>query len=139
MKTHITTSPSQHQTMLVHPMEVGSSSKHDEVSKEPRLEVTKTYHRGKRLVFAPQIEEGDKPTTSIEQGSPSHHEASLHDEEPIEDDSDLVDLEAHDERKTLKQVIKEKDSHLMELKENLERVKFIISFLEQENNQLKAK
>lgn len=30
LKTHITTSPSQHQTMLVQSMEVGSSSKHDE-------------------------------------------------------------------------------------------------------------
>ena len=63
----------------------------------------------------------------------------MHDEEPIENVFDLVDLEAHDEHKTLKQVIKEKDYHLMELKDNLERVKFIFSFLEQENNQLKAK
>jgi len=35
-------------------------------------------------VFCPQIEEWDKPTTSTEQGSPSHHEASLHDEECVE-------------------------------------------------------
>ena len=56
--------------------------------------MTKTYQRGKSLVFSPQIEEGAKLTSSIEQGSPSHHEASLHDEEPIEYDFDLVDLEA---------------------------------------------
>ena len=63
LKMHITTSPSQHQTMLVKPMDVGSSSKHDEVSKAPRPDVTKTYQRGGNLVFSPQIEEGVKPTT----------------------------------------------------------------------------
>ena len=63
----------------------------------------------------------------------------MNDEEPIEHDFNLVDLEAQDEHKTLQQVIKEKYSHVMELKDNLARAKFIISFLEQENNQLKAK
>ena len=90
-------------------------------------------------MFSPQIEEGAKPTTSAEQGSPSHHEASLHDEEPIDHNFDLVYLEAHGEHKTLQQVIKDKDSQIMELKDNLERAKFIISFLEQENSQVKAK
>lgn len=78
-------------------MEVRSSRKHDEVPKASRLEVTKTYQRGKRLLFASQIEEGSKPTTSVEQGSPSHHKASSHDEEPIEHEFDLVDLEVHDD------------------------------------------
>lgn len=63
----------------------------------------------------------------------------MNDEKPIEHDFDLVDLEAHDENKTLQQVIKENYSEIMELKDNLERTKFIISFLEQENSQLKAK
>jgi len=36
LKMHITTSPSQHRTMSAQPMEVRSSRKHDEVSKEPR-------------------------------------------------------------------------------------------------------
>ena len=63
----------------------------------------------------------------------------MHDEDPIEHDFDLVDLEAHDEHQNFKQVIKEKDSQIMELKDSFERAKFIISFLEQENNQLKAK
>ena len=85
--------------MLVQPMEVGSSRKHDEVSKAPMPKVTKTYQRGRRLVFAPQIEEGAKPTTLAEEGSPSHHEDSLYDEEPIEHDFDLVDLEVHYEHK----------------------------------------
>jgi len=110
-------------------MELGSSRKHDEVSKAPRPEVTKTYHRGKRLVFSPQIEEGAKPTTSTKQGSLSHHEASLHDEKPIEHEFDLVVLEAHYENINLQKVIKEKDSQIMELKDNLERAKFIISSL----------
>ena len=45
-------------------------------------------------MFSRQIKEETKPTTSAEQGSPSHHEAYLHDEEPIEHDFDLIDLEA---------------------------------------------
>ena len=63
----------------------------------------------------------------------------MHDEEPIEHEFDLVYLEAHDEHKILHQVIKEKDSHIMELKDNLKRAKFIISFIEKENNELRAK
>jgi len=63
----------------------------------------------------------------------------LHDEEPIKNEFDLVDLKAHDEHQNLQKVIKEKDSHIMELKDNFERAKFIIAFLEQENNQLKEK
>lgn len=62
----------------------------------------------------------------------------MHDEEPIEHDFDLFELEAHDEHQTLEQVIKEKYSHTMDVKDNLERAKFIISFLEQENSQLNA-
>jgi len=111
-------------------MEVRLLRKNDEVSKAPRSEVTKTYQRGRRLVFSPQIEEGARLTTSTEQGSPSHHEVYLHDEESIEHEFELVDLEAHDDNQTLQQVIKEKDSHIMELKENLERERFIVSFLE---------
>jgi len=42
---------------------------------------------------------------SVEQGSPSHHEASLHDEEPIKHEFELVDLVAHDENKTIQQDI----------------------------------
>ena len=110
LKTHITTSPSHHQTMSVQPMKVGSLSKHDEVSKSPRPQVTKTYQRGRRLVFSPQIEEGAKLTTLAEQGSPSHHEASLHDEEPIEHEFDLVYLDTHDDHQNLQKFIKEKDS-----------------------------
>ena len=66
LKMYITTSPSQRQTMSVQPMEVGSSRKHDEVSKEPRPEVTKTYQRGRSLVFDPKIAEGANSTTSVE-------------------------------------------------------------------------
>lgn len=139
LKMHITTSPSQHQSMSVHPMKVGSSRKHDEVFKACRHQVTKTYQRGRRLVFSPKIEEGAKPTTLAKQGSPSHHEAYLHDEEPIEHDFDLVELEAHDDHKTLQKLIKCKYYQIMDLKDYFERAKFRISFLEKENRQLKAK
>ena len=64
---HSTTTPTQEQNisppMSAQPMEVGSSSKHDEFSKRPRPEVTLTYQRGRRLVFYPQNEEGAKPTS----------------------------------------------------------------------------
>jgi len=38
----------------------------------------------------------------------------------------------------MQQIIKEKDSHIKELMENMARERFAISFLQQENNQLKA-
>jgi len=63
----------------------------------------------------------------------------LHDEELIEHDFDLVDLDVANDLSTLQKVIKEKYSQIMELQDNLERAKFIISFLEQENNQLTVK
>ena len=48
-------------------------------------------------------------------------------------------MEAHDENQTLQKFIKYKYSQIIDLKDNFERAKFIISFLEQENSQLKAK
>ena len=86
-------------------------------------------------MFSPHIEERAKPT-STEQGVHSQHETSMHDEEI---DFDSVDLEANEEHENLERIIKEKYSHIKELQDNLSRANFIISFLEQENNQLKDK
>ena len=63
----------------------------------------------------------------------------MHDEELIHHDIDIVDLEANEEHESLQYIIKDKDAQIKELKENLARDNFIISFLEQENNHLKAK
>jgi len=46
-----TTSSGLHQDTSAQHMEVGSSSKSEEVPKEPRPEVNKIDQRGKRLVF----------------------------------------------------------------------------------------
>ena len=85
------------------------------------------------LVFSPHIVEGAKPSTSAKQGS------HLWDEEAIHHDIRIVDLESQYDHQTLKLVIRQKDSLIMELLDNVARAKFIISFLEQENEQLKAK
>lgn len=63
----------------------------------------------------------------------------MQDQEVIEHDFELVDLVETYKKSTLKQAIKENDSQIRELVENLARARFIISFLEWENNKLKAK
>ena len=60
----------------------------------------------------------------------------MHDEEY---EFELVDLKASEEHENLEMIIKEKDDQIEEHKNNLARANFIISFLEQENNQLKEK
>ena len=86
-------------------------------------------------MFAPQIEEGAKPT-SVEQGTPLQHETSMYEEEH---DFDLVEFEASDEHENLERIIKDKDALIKELQDNLAKENFIISFLEQENHQFKEK
>jgi len=54
----------------------------------------------------------------------------LQDQEVIEHDFELVDLVETYKKSTLKQAIKENDSQIRELVENLARARFIISFLE---------
>ena len=54
-------------------------------------------------------------------------------------DFDIVDLEASEEHENLERIIKKKNSQIKDLKDNLARANFIISFLQQENSQLKAK
>ena len=103
-----------------------------------KIEVTKTYQRGRRLAFYPHIEEGAKPTPA-KKVLHLQHETYLHDEELIHHDIDIVDLEASEEHENLERIIKEKYAHIKEPRDNLARDNFIISFLEQENNQLKEK
>jgi len=50
-----------------------------------------------------------------------------------------VDLEVANEPSNMQQIIKEKNSHIKELMDNMARARAVISFLEQENSQLKAK
>ena len=80
-----------------------------------------------------QVEKRAKPSTLAKQGS------HVQDEDLIEHEFELVDLEAAYEPSNLQQVIKEKDSQIRELMDNLATARFIISFLKQENSQLKAK
>lgn len=69
----------------------------------------------------------------------SQHEATLQDEEPFHIDTDMVELKVNEEHKTIEQVIKEKYVEVKELKDILSKANFMISFLEQENQQLKIK
>lgn len=92
-----------------------------------------SYQKGKRLVFTSQVEKRAKPSTSTKQGSREQGE------EQIEHDFELVDIEVADEPSNSQQIIKEKDSQIKELMDNVARARFVISFLEQENNKLKAK
>ena len=62
----------------------------------------------------------------------------MQDEEPFHLDTNMENLEVDEEHKIVKQVIMEKDSDIKELKDNSSKAKFLISFLEQENMQLKV-
>ena len=63
------------------------------------------------------------------------------DEDPHDEETnfDLVDLDEKHDDKTSNLIIKEKDAQIRELHTNLERSKFLISYYEQENQQLKTK
>ena len=52
---------------------------------------------------------------------------------------DLVDLDQRDDSEITSIVIKEKEAKIRELQTNLDRSKFVITFLEKENQQLKTK
>jgi len=67
-------------------MEIGSSRKLVEMPKAPKLEVTRMYKRGHRLVFASHGEKGAKPSTSAKQGP------SMQDKDLVEHEFELVDL-----------------------------------------------
>lgn len=57
----------------------------------------------------------------------------------VENEFELVDLEEEDQTSSMKYKIKDKYYQIKELTVNMERARYTISFLEQENSQLKAK
>lgn len=57
----------------------------------------------------------------------------------VEHEFDLVDLESENEPSKMQQIIKDKDSKIIEVMDKMEREIFVFSFLEHENSQLKAK
>lgn len=57
----------------------------------------------------------------------------------IETYFDLVDLDQHDGHEDTSLIIKGKESQIKQLQTQLNRAKYFISFLEQENQQLKTK
>lgn len=52
---------------------------------------------------------------------------------------DIIDLEAHDPKTVIDIIIKEQEVEMQSLADNLERAKFIIKYLEQENKKLSDK
>lgn len=81
----------QHQNIPTQQMEVGSSSKLEEVPKAHRPDVTRIYQRGKMLVFTSQVDKRAKPSTLTKQGS------HIQDEDLIEHEFELVELETINE------------------------------------------
>ena len=57
----------------------------------PKLEVTKVYKKGQRLVFSSHGEKGAKPSSSIKQGS------TTKEKDTVEHEFELVDSEAEDQ------------------------------------------
>lgn len=72
-------------------------------------EVTKTYTREKRLLFAPSNVERAKPTLVQKETSTYHHEAPLQEEARVGFDTYMADLAMHKENKSHEKVIKEKE------------------------------
>jgi len=107
---------------------VGSSSKTVEKTQLPKLEMTKVYKKGQRLVFSSHGEKGAKPSSSTKRASTTKGKKT------IEHELEIIDLEEEDEISIMKQTIKEKDYQINELEIKMERAKFIIGFLEQENS-----
>lgn len=50
----------------------------------------------------------------------------------------MADLEGHEKEKSPKQIIQEKEAEIIELKDDLAKENFMISFLEQENMPLEV-
>lgn len=81
----------QHSNMPTQQMEIGSSSRSMEITKAPKLEVTRMYKRGNRLVFSSHGEKGAKPSTSVKQGP------LVQDKDLVEHGFELVELEVENE------------------------------------------
>ena len=57
----------------------------------------------------------------------------------VEHEFEMVDLEAEDQISSMQQMIRYKYYHIKEITVNMARARYIISFLEQENSEVKAK
>jgi len=84
--------------------------------------VVKTYQRGNRLVFAPQVVEEAKPSTLAQQGSLLHHETTS---------------KVNEDPKTVEKPIVNKEYELKSLHDKLIEANALITCLQQENMQLK--
>jgi len=84
-------------------------------------------------VFASHGEKGAKPSSSTKQG------LRAKEKDTVEHEFELVDSKAEDQTSSMQQTIRDKYYQIKELTINMEREKYVISFLEQENSQLKAK
>lgn len=157
-----TSSPSQmyspHVDHSSSPFYNPSSSSHydsESTSNEEDIEATwanfndvepfpKSYRRGYRNVFVSLGVKGAMPYSSKKQVDNDKEKAK----EPINDEQEdkhetehefqLTDLDEEDEDKITSAEIKGKEAKISELQANIEREKFVIDFLEQENQQLKS-
>lgn len=84
-------------------------------------------------MFAPDIVERAKPTSS------KQHETPLDEEAQIHLDTDMANLEVHDDVKYSEQIIQEKEAEIREMNGRFSKEYFFIYFFQQENKQLKVK
>ena len=84
-------------------------------------------------MFSSHKEKGAKPSLSTKQAS------AVKGKKTVEHELEIINLEEEDETSIMKHTIKDKNYEIKELQMNMERAMFIISFLERENGQLKAK
>ena len=96
----------------------------------------KTYQRGHKNVFDPQIVEGAMPSTktqNVDKGKDKVIEPVIHDEEDTHEtkqEFQLVDLDEDENEKIANAAIKGKDFKIKELQTNLDSAKYVINFLE---------
>lgn len=105
----------------------------------------KTYKRGYRHVFATLVVKGAMPSSStkqVDKGKEKAKDPIIDEQENIHEteyEFQLIDLYEEDEDKITHEIIKGKETKINEIQANLERGKYVIDFLEQENQQLKTK
>ena len=76
----------------------------------------------------------------LHKGKEKMLEQSLDDEEEREFDVvEIIDIEAQDEETIKDIIIQEREAQVQALADNLERAKYVITYLEQENKQLSDK
>ena len=91
LKWHEENAASQSPSVPKQQTEVGSSSKIMEKNQLPKLEVTKVYKKGQRLVFSSHGDKGTEPSSSTKQ------EPAAKEKDIVEHEFELVDLESEDQ------------------------------------------